>query len=773
MRPLKLTLEGFYGVRDGMKRESIALDLESLPEGLIALVGPNGAGKTTIMDNLHPYPIMPSHASSLSVDAFSYWDHICGTSALKELEWEHDGIRYRSTFSFRKPGKTGKAEYYLAWHGSDGAWHPVTLPDGTVSDGKAATYNRCVEAINGSLQTFFTSVFSAQNRRPLASYGAGEIKTLLAEMLGIEHLKALSAKAGDVAKLLGRALDEIQSDLSAFSGKRQRKADVERSVQAQGELLRNTRAERDLKLEEVAKLTQERATLAAKAGESATAEARLRELSVRAHELVKAVQALDGDERAAVARTQQRINALKQAVTTHQATLARKEAIVGAAAKRDDAQLLIGREEAKLEPLQRLIADLEAKQVSHATLETAISGLMTEGQTKAAHFETLTKQAAVVDQVPCVGHAMHATCPLLSQALQAKSQAEEQRVSVAQLRAQYREKKAQADTLAPVVAELAAKRGELKTLSQTLANVRRDLQAATELAACKPLLDAAVTGLETANAELGQVADEASARSARYESEKARMTAEMTRIQQESKQLAAVDVTAAIAETNQKLASTREAIAALEGRIEGAIRAQTVLQAEAGALANELEGFSATQRRADRLSDEIAQWKLLAKGLGNDGVIALTIDDAGPALTDTVNRLLLACYGMRFTVEIRTQRALASGELREGFEILVHDAEVDSTKSVSVMSGGQKVWINECLTRGIALYQAQNTGQPYQTLFSDESDGPLDPQRKLQFMRMKREVLKQGGYEREFFISQTPDLVAEADAVIDVQALAA
>jgi exonuclease SbcC len=165
--------------------------------------------------------------------------------------------------------------------------------------------------------------------------------------------------------------------------------------------------------------------------------------------------------------------------------------------------------------------------------------------------------------------------------------------------------------------------------------------------------------------------------------------------------------------------------------------------------------------------------KLLAKGLGNDGVIALTIDDAGPALAQIVNELLLACYGRRFTVEIRTQRALASGEMREGFEILVHDADTDSSKSVTVMSGGQKVWINECLTRGIALYLAQNAGQSYQTLSSDESDGPLDSERKLQFMRMKREVLRQGGYQREFFISQTPDLVAEADAIIDVVALAA
>lgn len=88
------------------------------------------------------------------------------------------------------------------------------------------------------------------------------------------------------------------------------------------------------------------------------------------------------------------------------------------------------------------------------------------------------------------------------------------------------------------------------------------------------------------------------------------------------------------------------------------------------------------------------------------------------------------------------------------------------------MSGGQKVWINECLTRGIALYIARTAGQPYATLFTDEADGPLDAEKKRQFVRMKREVLKQGGYAREFFITHTPELVEEADAVIDVEALA-
>ncbi|CAB3806719.1 hypothetical protein [Pararobbsia alpina] len=94
--------------------------------------------------------------------------------------------------------------------------------------------------------------------------------------------------------------------------------------------------------------------------------------------------------------------------------------------------------------------------------------------------------------------------------------------------------------------------------------------------------------------------------------------------------------------------------------------------------------------QAQRLSDKIAQWKLLAKGLGNDGIIALSIDDAGPALAGIVNDLLLACYGPRFTIEVRTQTETAKGEAREGFEILMHDADNDTTKDGSVMSGGRK-----------------------------------------------------------------------------------
>jgi exonuclease SbcC len=176
--------------------------------------------------------------------------------------------------------------------------------------------------------------------------------------------------------------------------------------------------------------------------------------------------------------------------------------------------------------------------------------------------------------------------------------------------------------------------------------------------------------------------------------------------------------------------------------------------------------------RRSRVENELGNWTLFARCLSNDGLIALAIDDAGPALSALANDLLLACHGPRFTVSIHTLLETGKGEQKEGFDIVVHDGETGDSKSVALMSGGERVVVNEVLVRAVALYLAQHTGRRYTTLFSDEIDGALDPDRKRLFMAMKREVLRLGGYEREFFISQAPELTAMADAVIDLDAMA-
>lgn len=773
MRPLKLMLTGFYGVRDGMKRDSVMVDLTTLPAGLIALVGPNGAGKTTIMDNLHPFPIMPSHASKMSADAFSYWDHLCAPRAEKDLEWEHGGKTYRSAFAFRNPGKSRKAEYYLFEKDAGGDWKPLQLADGTLSDGKADTYNRCLEAVLGSPEAFFTSVFSAQNRRPLASYQAGEIKKLLAELLGIEHLRDLSAKAGEVAKLLTRSLDTLQRDVLTLTGKRDRAAVVAKEIWQVGESLDAQREARELETAKGAKLMQERATLAAKQEANAGTEARLRELNQRKGELDRRAVLLASDEQAAAGRAAARRRDLDRNATSHRAVLAEAAAIESAAGERDALQLAIGRRQVELATQQATVEKLDAVQVEHAALSSELKGLEQRGASAAQLVKSLKLQADVIETVPCRNDAMHATCPLLAQARNAKAGLSEQAVTVEALRDSYRKKQAQAQAMQDSLAARAQARSAFVALRSDLERDQQSLQRLTALAARKPMLDAACEGLAQADRDLTALAEEEGTRADRHERDAADVQVQLEAVRRELATLATADVTGMLGQLERQIAASREAGAAIAGRIEALIRQESTLVAERERLDVELAGLPAVEAKTQALSDQIAQWRLLAKGLGNDGVIALSIDDAGPAITQIVNDLLLACYGPRFTIAIQTQTELANGEKREGFAIDVIDADNDSTKDFSVMSGGQKVWINECLTRGIALYRAQDAQQPFQTLFTDEADGPLDPERKRAFMKMKREVLRLGGYEREFFISQTPDLVDEADAVIDVVALAA
>jgi exonuclease SbcC len=273
--------------------------------------------------------------------------------------------------------------------------------------------------------------------------------------------------------------------------------------------------------------------------------------------------------------------------------------------------------------------------------------------------------------------------------------------------------------------------------------------------------------------------DEEAAERADIEAARARLAAERDRLS---------------AERDASIGRIEAAVAALppafdRGRLETARRAS--IQADAGLRSAEQAHLAAvriqerraalqaqharisgeavaTDARASDVESELSGWTLLARCLSNDGVIALDIDDAGPTLAGLANDLLLACYGRRFTLEIRTQVATAKGEMREGFDIVVHDGEGGESKSVALLSGGERVWINECLTRAIALYLAGNAGREYGTLFCDEADGPLDPDRKRMFMDMKREVIRLGGYQREFFVSQTPELTAMADKVIDL-----
>jgi exonuclease SbcC len=402
----------------------------------------------------------------------------------------------------------------------------------------------------------------------------------------------------------------------------------------------------------------------------------------------------------------------------------------------------------------------------------------------------LRQRFGLTDAVPCRGTELQPRCQLLAEARDARVMLPSADGEVARIQARLEVIGAEIQRLETAINELGDTAGgvllaqaELRSLTEE----RRRVEALAALGASLQQARQRLAEYAAADEEIGLSMKAATERIVR-ESEQA--TTNIAAIDQRSKERADTGQAAIrlieaelaslppafdakrIATAEAELRVVRAQLHAQESAYVTANKKEASLQAELAELRARATTVAKTRSEVSRIEGELGWWNLLAKALGNDGVIALCVDDAGPELARLTNELLLACYGPRFTVSIRTQVETMKKELREGFDVVVFDADTGQAKSVGVMSGGERIWITEALTRAIALYLARSSGRRYETLFCDEVDGALDSGRKRMFMQMKREVLRLGGYAREFFVSQTPELTQMADTVIDLSALA-
>ncbi|MES2260569.1 MAG: DNA repair protein [Pseudomonadota bacterium] len=808
MTPLSLTLTGFCGIRDGLGRDSITIDFEHATGGaaLVALTGRNGRGKSTILDNMTPYPIMASRAGADGMGAFSYYDEVYLPENHKAFEWLMDGVRYRSHLVMRINGKR-RTEAYL--HRRDGeGWTPVRLADGTVSDGKMETYGRCVEGIAGTAATFFSTAFSAQHRRQLSSYRNGEIKSLLADLLRQDAVRARGERASEVLRLLRAGLLSVRQQQQA-------RHQILTQLAAQCDTLGDAAAKAGLARQNrnvaCARLDAKRTALAAMRAEEALAagiEARRTQLLAERQTALAArqhaIDALDAEllrEEAAfddmaqrhaqrAARRETTLASLRAQRTTLRDSQEALHHARHAASRLALRQLVTMRREAALEVLQAALARHERADAMLALAQTRQAGIEREAGQAALKAQELRQRFALTAEVPCAGMALQAGCKLLADAHHAQALLPDATSVVARLNEQHATLTAEIGALRAQASGVQPARATAKRSESKLARSRRLLAQCERLAARCDVLTQSGTMLAEIEARLASHTEHGTAERAEedveYNAQRGRLVALNTRrghTQQPSETIERLDALLAAlppAFDQRALAQAAHDCDEAQARLHQAEQAQLAAlreQDRAAELARQQQAqastYDAHEHRLQQLEQHLGHWSLLSKALGNDGIIALAIDDAGPELSMLANQLLLACYGPRFSVSIKTQLATAKGELREGFDITVHDARSDTFKSVAKMSGGERIWINECLARAMALYLAQADGRRCATLFSDEADGAFDAQNKRRFMAMKREVLRIGGYAQEYFISHTRELTDMADAVIDLERYAA
>jgi len=811
MRPLILTLKGFLGIRSGKAKNEVTIDFSSVVPSsaqMVAITGPNGTGKTTLMDNMHPYRVMPSRASSPTPTSFSFYDHIAEgpDGALKDLTWEHGGKKYQSVVRIRQLGKTRKQEAYLFEIGSDGQQTPYCNPKtGLSSDGKAEVYDRCVEEILGKPEVFFAAIFSAQNKKPVQSMTATEVKTLLASMLGMDGVKLLGAKSSEVQKGVRNLLADIQSkisELSMVASIHAAKTEELRLVQNDFSATSKQIAEAKIKVEQavsaLAVANENRERQASLIAQRASLQSSLDSANENMQRQLAAFDQGKSDGLQAFDQTvngaQSRVDELSAALNDFSRKLSSGNNLL---AGEDDAKRIVGTKDARrsvlankrnqLEDLSFSVARLNEVRASLSSLQDQLSTERSNGQALKAEIDSISAIAELVDKVPCSGMSdLSSRCQLLESSCAAKAEIPQKQILIQNLRGKYERTSASAKTmnlelqklleaeeksnlLSREIAAIELEMANIKAAEVTLERIeeakREKTNLQNQIALDGEKLNAAKQSLANA------IANRQSAVASIQRERTSLQNALLSGVKSAQDSLASLPLPVSDIEVSQaetKVATERNGLALLEAAAQKMTRLSLDLETAISKLDDQIKQLAELNARKAVVENELSQWILLSQALSVNGIIAMTIDDAGPQISAICNSLLEECYGGRFLVRLSTQSETATGVQKESFEIHVEDTLRGESKLLGDMSGGEKVWINECLVRAIALHMGQSASVGFKTLFSDESDGPLDETRKRQFMDMKRAVLKRGGYQCEYLITQTPALWEMCDAVINV-----
>jgi exonuclease SbcC len=818
MRPLMLEARGLTVLRD------IRLDLTAT-EGLVAIVGPNGAGKTTLLECLGPaalYREFPSRNAGLK-------DLATARDARLWLRLEHAGSTWEIEHLIDPSanGGRGKAEAFLTRDGE--RLTTGRLPDFDAAVARhfppaAQFYAAAYSPQNG--RGNFADLSPSERRDLFASLlGLERWQAMSEEARAAGQRLAADADAREaLARGQGSAIQVVDAPApEAIDAARAELADARARMEAQTAAGIAATARRDLIRSETAaadQLDERRRALsvaAARVSAGRALEAQRGAIEAAVVEVAR-LQALEASYLSTMQARTKRIEDAKGCLRA--ASLAERRSAGGLLAARQRARAAQEAAQqaaalrASLGPAPDVQAAREAVDAAReveATERRTLADLMSRMASAAEAATAARTAASEIAAVPCGGRMLEgietARCPLIARAAALAPRAGELDAEARDVVRQQRDQgirardagialaaasdayvaaeKAQAEHRR-AEAEIARLEGLAAGFNEALADVARiepehaadevalnaaeDEWNAAERAPMPDLPD--LSGLCAARETAARAADlaawdasrdlavdaEGAARAAVEEAEiaAARRGPELVAAQAERD--------AAVAGYKAAKLDADDAAARLRDLEAQQVRAEESARQSARAR----DAAVALRAEAQDLRQQAATRELLARSLGRQGLQALEIDCAGPSVAAIVNDLLSACYGTRFSVEIKTlQEAEAGKKQKEVLDLVVYDSRLGYGRPHSTLSGGERVIVDEAVKLGIALFRGRGR---FGALFRDEADGALDLSNRRAYPEMLRRALERGGFGSLLYVSHAEESWSQADYRIEVEA---
>jgi exonuclease SbcC len=760
---VSVRLRGAVGIGLGIGRDEICLNFDDYLPGLIAVSGANGKGKTTLIENCHPYPQLLTRRGKLQ-------DHFSLRDSFREviLREPFTGMKAKFLIQIDGVNKSGACKYF-AFRMPEGKteWEPLEGIDGNLKP-----YADLLERTFGPLDLYLHTAFITQrptkNLPDLTDATAGEKKTLFVALAGIDYLQQYADMAADKAKAETAAARDAET-----------KAQTLQAVVAGKET-----AERELREAEAA-LETDRRTL-----EEVTAKGQAAKADVdRLQKLCEAEWQRQHEEttaNAAIANAAHTIGERERDIARYREAAENRELFENRIATGEALQETIGAENEK----KRLTMEENAKKTARfiqkkAEFDAKVKKLEKEQDSLRNRRNELEKNAALsrnnIKLYERDAAEIKEDCPTCGQRLPTDKLAE-----LKNRRLEFLAKiEAETAALAKFNEELESLSARLEDLTDNIAGLSFDapepekdtpfddrplLKAEAELRQINlPEARAALAEARDAAARIEGLEREIETQRRIITEQKAALAALTARIEPDYgvKTAAALDAAKNLhAELSDHYTETKAAIARNEA-VSGAAKARLA------AIAEHEKELAAARSAAKLAKAETAEWELVSKAFGKDGIQALELDALAPGISDTANRILDKAFNGRFRVEIQTTRIGGAGKKVkqiEDFLIFVTDTEKDAGQPALLeeKSGGEAVWIKRAIYDAFSVVRRRNTGFAFLTCFQDEADGALDSAAKTAYARMLAAAHEENRLRHTVIITHSNEVKAMIDQKIDM-----
>ena len=774
MQLRKLKLRGAKGLSRGLKTSEIEIDFTTIPNGIIALVGTNGAGKTTILENLHPFRSLASRPGTLQ-------SHFELRDSCRELEFETGGHIYQSRIMI--DAQTSKSEAYLSRDGEP------------MNDGKVSTYDEAIEKVIGPPDLFFISTFTAQGASGFAELTPGNRKTLFFKLLGFDKYELYQ----DYAKA---ELAKLSREIEIKTGQRK----------DPDELLHDKNAATAARNNDI----QARVTIVTqkevKQTELEAAEIKLRDLELNlslSGTYQKELDELTAEKNGRVQKHNAFISGLTSEITASAATAEQTNNTLNTINKLIELRPQLEKLTEELDTMETSISTMDKERLNIAEIrqrnnaKERMFAQATSEHVKAGHYldqeaETLRNQkekklainqnnltnlikaretaiqiANKVNTVWCVNMEGNSVCDLLQTARDTGIKVTELDATITRLKTEATQ----------INEEYTSKLGTLDLKKLAHAKTTPEISQLEQVpdfddAGYQKLVDRKKQILESKPREALKTLEEKSALAATLRERLSQLNSQIGQKQTlvrktiEEHQASLPPLELQIAQLEEKVAGNflkvleidsakaakanlQASIATLDTTINDLAADITFQEKIIEKIQKELEESDAAQTEINALIADAAEWNVLERAFGKDGIPALELDAAGPTISEIVNTLLIETFGTTFQVRFETTAPTKEGGVKEVFDIMIY-GEGDP-RELKNLSGGEKVWIEKALAEAITIYNNDNTEIRQQTGFSDEADGALDPENKQHFLEMLRIAHKKAGRHHTILITHTKE----------------